>query len=164
MSPKASEPHSSKLHSWGTEPAQGPDPESLQGKASKSRISPNSSASEKTSGPESGRWSVRFTPPLCHTSICGFHRCRLSNLSGIYRLHHPRCASSAVIWRTKDARHRGKGLIVNMIIPSDAVISFVSEWHARARPHRSIWDQVWGEKVRKQFRFRVGAFAHLSPF
>lgn len=143
MSPKASELHSSKLHSWGTEPSQSPDAASLLGG---NRGNPESHRihqrveEKKIHKPASELGSVRFTPPLCHTSICGFHLCRLSNLSDIYRLHLPRCASPAVVWRTKDARHRRKGLIVNMIIPSDAVISFVSEWHSRAHPHWNIWD------------------------
>lgn len=126
------------------------------GEPTKSWISPNSS------NPASELWSVRFILPLCHTSICGFHLCRLSNLSDIYRLHHPRCASSALIWRTKDARHRGKGLIVNMIIPSDAVISFVGEWHARVHPHRNIWDLLLVKRSERVHTFRVCTL-HICP-
>lgn len=136
----------------------------------KSGISPNSSADggKKNHKPASELGSVRFTPPLCHTSICGFHLCRLSDLSDIYRLHLPRCASPAVVWRTKDARHRRKGLIVNMIIPSDAVISFVSEWHARAHPHRNIWDLFWvfflfWWKGQKQFAVLKFALLRICP-
>lgn len=161
MSPKASELHSSKLHSWGTEPSQGPDAASLLGGTEEIRNLTEFISGwrkKKSTNRASDLGSVRFTPPLCQTSICGFHLCRLSNLSDIYRLHHPRCASPAVVWRTKDARHRRKGLIVNMIIPSDAVISFVSEWHARAHPHRNIWDLFcfffnFGEKVRNSSQF-----------
>lgn len=97
------------------------------------RTNPESARSHQGIG--SRDVSVRSSSPsLIHL---WFHLCRLSNLSDIYWLP---CASSAVIWRTK-------GLIVNMIIPSGAVIRFkwvkylryVFSWKGQKIVHGSFW-------------------------
>lgn len=64
MSPKASEPHSSKLQSCGTEPSQGPNPASLLG-------GPEQILNQPEVIRELGAVMCRSAPPLRHSSICG---------------------------------------------------------------------------------------------
>lgn len=141
MSPKASEPHSSKLHSCGTEPSQGPSQPPCWG-------GPKQILNHTEFISEFGAVMCRFPPPLRHSSICGFHLCRLSNLSDIYWLH-PRALRFIRSYQAhKGARQRGKGLIVNMIIPSDAVIRFKWVTHTHARTEISEICFSWkGQKT-----------------
>lgn len=101
---------------------------------------------------EFGAVMCRFPPPLRHSSICGFHLCRLTNLSDIYWLHPRALRFIRSYLAHKGARQRVKGLIVNMIIPSDAVIRF--NWVTRTHAHGNIWDVLFvkrSEKSSQQF-------------
>lgn len=100
---------------------------------------------------EFGAVMCRFPPPLRHSSICGFDLCRLSNLSDIYWLHPRALRFIRSYLAHNGARQSGKGLIVNMIIPSDAVIRFKWVARTRARARKYLRSEIcfsWkGQKI-----------------
>lgn len=147
MSPKASELHSSKLHSWGTEPRQGPDAASLLG------------------GTDEILNLTEFIKPSIRAVICPVYSSSLSHihlwfpsLPSVKPVWHLPAASSALrLIRTYLAHKRRASSRKRSYCKYDNSIRCCNQlcrWVTRARaPTQKYLRSAFGEKVRKSSQF-----------
>lgn len=133
MSPKASELHSSKWRGWGAEPRPGPGAAPLLGEGG------GGSRGRNPPPPTTTKASIRAEICAASASSLSLIHLQVPSLPSVKPVWHLAAASSAVIRRTKDARHkRSYCKYDNSIRCCNQLCQGVTR--ARAHPHRNIWD------------------------